>query len=338
MEWGIIGAGLIGGKRAAALAALGQGISAVADSDGPRAAELASKYGAKPFSSWKKVTRSGETGAVVVATTHDVLSEITVDALEHGKHVLVEKPAGRNPAEVMRIIEAEKKSGKCVGVGFNHRFHPAILEAKRICASEQFGKLRFMRARYGHGGRPGYEKQWRMVPAISGGGQLIDQGSHLIDLSRFFSGQELELKSASCKNYYWEAAAEDTASLTLESKSGVSSFLSTSCMQWKNLFSFELFFESAQVNIDGLGRSYGAETLTIYKMKPEMGPPDVEVRKFEGGDESFKAETADFIGKINGKPSLCATAQDAFASISLVASAYNLTGFYEQKKAALPVK
>ena len=175
VKWGIIGAGLIGGKRAAALASLGEKIAAVADVDAKRAEDLARQYSAAHFSDWKKITRDSAIDAVVVATTHTVLSEISVDALQHGKHVLVEKPAGRNPAEVLAIIEAQKKSGKQVAVGFNHRFHPAIMEAKRICDSGKYGKLLYMRARYGHGGRPGYEKEWRFNPKISGGGQLIDQ-------------------------------------------------------------------------------------------------------------------------------------------------------------------
>jgi len=322
MRWGIIGAGLIGGKRAAALEALGETVVAVADVDAVRASGLAGKYGASSHADWKEVTRADGIDAVVVATTHDWLSPISIDALLHGKHVLVEKPAGRNPEEVRAILDAEKKSGRIVCVGFNHRFHPALAKAREICASGEYGRLLYMRARHGHGGRPGYEKEWRFNPSLSGGGHFIDQGSHLIDLSRFFAGEEFALKYAMCRNYFWHAPVEDTALVLLESKGGVSATLFTSCVQWKNLFSFEIYLERAQMNIDGLGRSYGTETLTIYKMRPDMGPPDVETQRFEGEDESFKAETADFIAKINGKPSLCATAQDALASISIVAAAY----------------
>lgn len=322
MKWGIVGTGLIGTKRALALSQLGETIVSVANLHEGKAKALADTYGIGYSLDYKSVTRNPGIEAVVVATTHDALSEISVDALMHGKHVLVEKPAGRNPAEVQKIADAEKKSGKCVSVGFNHRFHPAMLAAREIRLSDKYGQLKFMRARYGHGGRPGYNEEWRFNPEISGGGQLIDQGSHLIDLSRFFSGMDMPLAYGFRRNYFWKAPVEDTGLLVLEGKGGPSAFLSTSCLQWKNLFSFELFFERAQVNIDGLGKSYGVETLTVYKMKPEMGPPDVEIRKFEGEDASFKAETADFIGKINGKPSLGATTQDALASISTVAGAY----------------
>ena len=224
------------------------------------------------------------------------------------------------------IIEAQEKGGKKVCVGFNHRFHPALARAREICASGKYGKLLYMRARHGHGGRPGYEKEWRFDPELSGGGHLIDQGSHLIDLSRFIAGEEFALRYAMCKNYFWHAPTEDTALVVLESKRGASATLFTSCVQWKNLFSFELFFERAQVNIDGLGRSYGTETLTVYKMKAEMGPPDVEVEKFEGEDGSWKEEICDFLGKIKGKPSRCGTAEDALASITIINEGYRMSG------------
>ncbi|OIO20675.1 hypothetical protein AUJ17_04970 [Candidatus Micrarchaeota archaeon CG1_02_47_40] len=325
MKWGIIGAGLIGKKRALALSELGEEILLVSDLDLAKADSLAKECNARSSSNWKEVARSREIDAVIVATTHDFLSKITVESLKHGKHVLVEKPAGRTPSEVKKIIRAQEKSGHKVCVGFNHRFHPAVLEAKKICDLAPFGHLLYMRARYGHGGRPGYEKEWRFNPQVSGGGQLIDQGSHLIDLSSFFAGKPMSLSYSLCKNYFWKAQAEDTSVLVLESDKGNSAVLQTSCTQWKNLFSFEIFFERAQLNIDGLGGSYGTETLTIYKMKPEMGPPDTEIKKFEGADTSFKSEISDFISLINGKPSICANAGDALASISIISRAYKKT-------------
>lgn len=326
MRWGIIGAGLIGGKRAAALKAVGETVAAVADLDGKRAAELAAPHGASSSSDWRAVTADPSIEAVVVATTHDALSPISVDALKHGKHVLVEKPAGRTPSEVEAIAQAAQAAGKSVAVGFNHRFHPAILEAARLSREKPYGRLMYMRARYGHGGRPGYEKEWRFKPEVSGGGQLIDQGSHLIDLARLFAGGDLRLAHSVVANHYWKAPAEDTGHLLLIGAGGVDANLSTSCATWKNLFSFELYFERAQANIDGLGRSYGTETLTLYKMKPEMGPPDTEVRKFEGADESWALEIKDFLGRIRGLPAHGASISDAHASLSIVAEAYRRAG------------
>jgi predicted dehydrogenase len=326
MEWGIIGAGLIGAKRASSLSSLGEKVAAVADVAPERASLLAKDYGCTHFSDWKKVTRDKSIGAICVATTHDALSAISVDALLHGKHVLVEKPGGRNPEEVKEIADAERKSGMKVCVGFNHRFHPAISKARQVVESGKHGKFLYMRGRYGHGGRPGYDKEWRFNPEISGGGQLIDQGSHLIDLSRFITGEKFSLAFSDLRNYYWHAKSEDTATVLLEANGGGTCLLQTSCVQWKNLFSLEIFLERAQVNVDGLGKSYGTETLTIHRMRPEMGPPETVVEKFEGDDGSFRAETEDFIRWIGGKRGMCAGTADALASISIVAEAYARKG------------
>src|SRR5205807_4165855 len=125
---------------------------------------------------------------IIVATTNDKLAPVTLAAVNAGKHVLVEKPAARNAGELEPVVAAAKRAGVLVKVGFNHRFHPAFLKAREIVDSGALGPLMFLRARYGHGGRLGMEKEWRGDPQIAGGGEMLDQGVHLIDLSRWFLG------------------------------------------------------------------------------------------------------------------------------------------------------
>ena len=135
--------------------------------------------------------QADDVDAVVVATTHDVLSPVALAAVDAGKHVLVEKPAARCARELEPVAAAAARTGAICKVGFNHRFHFAFRKAREIVDSGSLGPLFYVRGRYGHGGRLGYEKEWRMNPAISGGGELIDQGMHLIDLSRWFLGRFL---------------------------------------------------------------------------------------------------------------------------------------------------
>ena len=164
---GIVGCGLIGRKRAGALA--GASLTACTDVVPERAYELASARGAKVHSSWRDLVRDPEVDVVIVATPNDQLAPVAAGAIAAGKHVMLEKPAGRTAAEVRQLLNLARQHRRKVRVGFNHRYHPAFLEARRIIDSGVAGELMFIRARYGHGGRVGYEKEWRADPKLSGG-------------------------------------------------------------------------------------------------------------------------------------------------------------------------
>ena len=188
MRLAIVGCGLIGRKRLQALTQEDE-LAVTADLVLDRAQALASlRPGAIATADWREAVARPDVDAVIVATTNDFLAPVTAASIEAGKHVLAEKPAGRKPGEVRPLIEAARARGVCVQIGFNHRYHPAIRKAREICDAGLLGPLMFIRARYGHGGRPGYDKEWRADPQISGGGELLDQGVHLIDLAGWFLG------------------------------------------------------------------------------------------------------------------------------------------------------
>lgn len=171
----IIGCGAMGRKRAAALAE--SQLVACADNDLTRAEQLARSTGnCSAFSDWRKAVERNDVDLVVVATPHNSLAQIARGAIEAGKHVLVEKPAARNVNELQPLILLAAERNVLVRVGFNHRYHRAFRQARQIVDSRTLGPLMFLRARYGHGGRIGYEKEWRAKPELSGGGELIDQG------------------------------------------------------------------------------------------------------------------------------------------------------------------
>src|SRR6478672_3339326 len=176
---GVIGCGAVGRRRAGALA--GATLTACVDVDPARARALAQPYGAQVLNRFEDVVQSRDVDVVVVSTTNSGLASVATAALEAGKHVLVEKPAARSVFEIDGIIAAAAKSKKLVRVVFNHRYHPALLQARRIVDAGTIGPLMFVRGHYGHGGRPGYESEWRADITQSGGGELIDQGVHLID-------------------------------------------------------------------------------------------------------------------------------------------------------------
>ena len=287
---GIIGCGLIGNKRAKAL--VGHELVYVADLNESLAKKLADEYKCKYTTNYQDLIQS-EVDIVIVSTSNNMLIPIALDAASHGKHLLLEKPGARNPAEMKKLMDAIDGTDIKVKIGFNHRYHPAMIKAKEIIDTGKYGEIMFIRARYGHGGRVGYDKEWRASKEISGGGELLDQGCHLIDLGTMFLGEFSEAFGFAQK-YFWDMEVEDNGFALLKTSKGQIMQMHASWTDWKNIFSFEIMCKTAKIDINGLGRSYGTETLTLYKMKPEMGPPDKEIFTFEGEDNSWNLEFSDF--------------------------------------------
>lgn len=292
MHVGIIGCGLIGYKRAESLPT--GYLKAVADLSIDRADNLAKMYpGVDAYSDWHDVIGRKDIDLVIVSTTNDWLAPVTLAAVNAGKHVLVEKPAARNFRELDPVIRAAEDNGVKVTVGYNLRFHPAFLKAYSIVKKGELGSLMYTRGRYGHGGRIGYENEWRADLKISGGGELLDQGVHLIDLSRWFMGDFSKIQG-SVHTYFWNMPVEDNGFMHLGNEEGQVAWLQVSCTEWKNLFSYEIFCKKGKVQIDGLGGSYGTERLTCYRMHPWMGPPETTIWEYPFPDISWKTEFDDF--------------------------------------------
>jgi predicted dehydrogenase len=258
---------------------------------------------------------------VIVATINSTLAEISAAAIRTGKHVIVEKPAGISVREIDELVALEKKHGVCVRVGFNHRFHPAFIKAREIFDSGAMGELMFIRARYGHGGRIGYDREWRADPKLAGGGELVDQGIHLIDLARWFLG-DFEKVDGHVATYFWDMPVDDNAFLNLQTAKGQTAWLHVSCTEWKNLFSFEIYGRHTKLHIDGLGGSYGVEKLFHYQMKPEMGIPDTKVYEFPGPDESWKTEMDKFEEDIQSKRTPDAGLAEVRSALQVVETIY----------------
>lgn len=326
MNVGIVGAGLIGNKRANALPQDCR-LTAVADISVERAEKLAAQFGARVETGWETLIHSKDVDAVLVSTTNDVIPVCAAAALQAGKHVLIEKPGGRTPKELRALADVARKSSSLLRVGFNHRFHPALQEAKKLVDSKEDGPLMYIRARYGHGARVGYEKEWRGNPKLGGGGELLDQGVHLIDLCRWIGG-EFDLQFGHAQTFFWNMPVEDNGFLVLRSPDQKrSAFLHASCTEWKNLFDFEVFVRNAKMEVWGLGGSYGTEELRYFKMKPEMGPPDITITPFAGPDLSWQLEFEAFQKEIQGQRTHIGRIEDAVKAVEIVYSTYSNSGY-----------
>jgi len=316
----IIGCGRVGQRRAQHLA--GARLVHCVDLDPQRAASVAALGGGcASGSDWREPLRRAEVDAVIVATPQDAQVEIVRAAVTAAKHVLVEKPAARAAAELHGLPQLAARHGVRVRVGFNHRYHRAFRQARQLVDAAALGPLLFVRGRYGHGGRPGYASEWRAQAQRSGGGELLDQGVHLIDLARWFLGEFVEVDGFA-HTYFWDMPVEDNGFMLLKTASRQVAFLHASCTEWKNTFSFELFGRDGKLQVDGLGGSYGVERLTWYRMLPGMGPPETTVWEYPMADDSWSTELAEFAEDIRRGREPAVGLQDAIAALTVVGRIY----------------
>jgi predicted dehydrogenase len=320
LKVGVIGCGRIGAKRAEALSPRDV-LTGCCDVDPAAADAFAARHGCVACTTPEQLLALAPE-VVVIATVHDQLAPLVESSLAAGAHVLVEKPAGVSVAQVEHLIACQHAAGRLVKVGFNHRFHAGIARAVEEVHSGRHGELLHVRARYGHGGRPGYDREWRVRPRCSGGGELVDQGMHLLDLSNWLAGP-LPVHSALLRTQFWDAEVEDNAALLLGdggSRRDPWALLHVSWTEWKNLFSLEVYCTTAKLQVDGLVRSYGAQRLRIYRMGPALGPPALEQIDYADEDRSWAAEWEHLAGAIvtmDGRPLLgdLQSARDAWEQV-----------------------
>jgi predicted dehydrogenase len=321
----IVGCGLIGRRRATTLPA--GSLKQVFDIQSDRALEVARLHpNCVSVTNLDDLLHSESVHAVIVSTANHALAPITLAAVRAGKHVLVEKPGGIASAQLAEIESAAATTGSLVRIGYNHRFHPAFLKIRELMRTETLGEIMFLRARYGHGGRVGYEREWRADPKLSGGGELIDQGVHLVDLAEMFLGQFTQVEGHAA-TAFWDMPVDDNAFLSLRTAQGKTAWLHVSCTEWKNLFSFEIYFRHAKLQVDGLGGSYGVERLTYYRMLPEMGPPETVIYEFPRGDESWAFELNEFLEDIRLRRPPSPGLAEGKRTLEIVETIYRKSGY-----------
>ena len=259
---------------------------------------LASQFGCESGADWQSVIARDDIDAVIVTTPPYVHAEISIAALESGKHVLCEKPLSKTLDEAEGMVGAAKASGRVLKCGFNHRHHPAVLEARQRFERGDFGRPISGRCRYGICGRPGYENEWRADPVRAAGGQYAEQGVHAIDLFRWFLGELSEVSCMTSTGYFTDQPLEDNGMAIFRAVNGALAMLHASLTQWENLFSFEILGDEGYFSVDGLGATYGTETLSIGK-RDFTAPFQDHVIQYRGGDTSWQSEWNEFKAAIS---------------------------------------
>ncbi|KPD11777.1 Gfo/Idh/MocA family protein [Phaeobacter sp. 11ANDIMAR09] len=268
---------------------------------------------------------------IICSVPNMMIPDVVCEALARGKHVFSEKPPGRNSSDVRRMQNAESAhAGQVLKFGFNHRVHDAIEEAKKVIDVGTMGDLYFMRGVYGKAGGENYAQNWRNDPALSGGGILIDQGIHMLDLFQMFAGRFTSVQSFVQRKFWTEVPVEDNAFALMKNADGVVASVHSSATQWQHTFRLELYLRNGLISIDGIlsaSGSYGAEVLTMALNRPDRdgnpspNPESQEIRFTE--DKSWDKEVAEFYDAIaHGKPLRCGTSQQALDVMLLVEAIY----------------
>ena len=346
LKIGIIGCGLIGHKRGKVIRDEPLcTFSCASDVVLSNANTLVKEYGdgqIRAYQDWHAMLDREKLDIIVVATPNKYLKEITLNAAQKKIHILCEKPLGRNLADSVEMVEAAKKNKVFLKTGFNHRHHPAIWKAYAMVKEGTIGEIYYARCIYGHGGRPGYEKEWRANREICGGGELLDQGVHVVDLFRWFLG-DFEEVFGTLSTYSWDMEVEDNAFALFKTAKGQTASMHTSWTQWKNRFSFEIYGEAGYLIVEGLGGSYGTETLKIGKKRKAGGstaiggpstmsnqlncqytggPPDEEVIEFPGPDISWGEEWKEFMAAMREGRETLGSGQDGLEANRMIEAVY----------------
>jgi len=322
MQVGLIGSGLQGWRRASALdRASGDRLVIAADTDFAAAQRLAAQFGCEATEDWREVVEDRTVEAVLVCTPPHVHSPICVASLEASKHVLCEKPLGRNPEEAESIVQTAQRNGARLKCGFNYRHFPGIRQARLWYDQGCIGEAMYVRCHHGIGGRPGYEQEWRARSEISGGGELMDQGLHVLDLARWFLG-DFSQALGFLGTYYWNVAPlEDNVFAILRTASGKTASLHVSWTQWKNLFSFEIFGRDGYIVVDGLGGSYGTQRASLGK-RDLTAPFRQELIEYRGRDGSWVEEWKEFKAAIAEGREPLGNGHDGFQAVCLAYAIY----------------
>lgn len=322
MRVAIIGAGLQCRRRGPVVKdAPGARLVTIASKTPEHAEAMARQLGCESNRTWEEAVRRDDVDIVFVCTPPHVHAEISIAAMRAGKHVLCEKPLCRTIAEAEQILAVTRQTGRKLKCGFNHRHHPAIAEAKRLLDRGDLGRPLFARCRYGICGRPGFEKEWRADPNQAAGGQFIEQGTHAIDLFRWFLGEVTEVACMTSRQYFTAQPLEENGMALFRMASGAAASLHTSFTEWKNQFSFELFGENGYGKVEGLGASYGTEKLYIGKRDFDA-PFQDRVVEYRGGDVSFRDEWKEFASAIQQNRQPPGNGEDGAAALRIALAAY----------------
>ncbi|MEM6603039.1 MAG: Gfo/Idh/MocA family oxidoreductase [Pseudomonadota bacterium] len=325
MQYGIIGYGKMGIIRHNALKNIGAGTATKIYEVNP-----VTEHQELCVDNYEDILNDSSIDAVIICTPNFLNKKLTIEALKKGKHVFCEKPPAFNATEMQDIIQVEKTSNKVLCYGFNHRHHGGSSKMSELIKTGNYGRILWMRGRYGKSVDEDYFKGWRSDPSLSGGGILLDQGIHMLDLFLQIGGQFDDVK-AFVSNLYWNMPGieDNVFAIMRNSQTGMCASLHSTMTQWRHLFSFEIFLEKGYMVLNGLktpSGTYGSEMLTVAKNRSQAPAATWEdEEKFEYDvDHSWEIEMKNFLKMINSKSTpLFKDSHEALKVMQLIDDIYN---------------
>lgn len=326
---GIVGVGRVGRRRAECTARHPDLVlTAICDTQ----PQCQNDYpGVTFYDDWRDLVADPAIDVVFACAYNALAPEVVCAALAAGKHVFCEKPPGRGVDDVRRMIDAERAAGdRRLKFGFNHRYHYSVIEAKALIDSGRYGRVLWARGIYGKCGSLQFETEWRSNHDIAGGGILLDQGIHMLDLCRYFCGDFQHVQSL-ITTAYWNIPLEDNAFVILSNDAGQVASVHSSATFWKHRFELEICLEDGFINLSGIlssTRSYGEEKMTFARKQFEdttraLGRPREETVLFDT-DDSWQLEVDDFVDAIRqNRPIASGHSHDALRVMELIEEAYS---------------
>jgi len=331
---GIAGYGVVG-KRRRHFIDLHPGLKTVAVCDRTFDDEGSFADGVRYSRSYDRLLKE-DLDLLFVCMTNDMAAEVTIAGLQRGLHVFCEKPPGRNLDDIARVIEVERGVPQVrLKYGFNHRYHDSVRDALRLIRSGELGRVINLRGVYGKSAIITFQQNdWRSKRALAGGGILLDQGIHMVDMMRLFAGDFVDVHSF-VSNDFWHHDVEDNAYALMRTADGVVAMLHSSATQWRHRFHLEIALSEGTIVLSGIlsgSKSYGAETITVaYKSANDAGDPR-EITTRYNQENSWRDEVADFYHCVaNGLPVIEGSSLEAFKSMHLVYRIYCADAEWRQR-------
>ncbi len=321
---GIAGYGVVG-KRRRHFVAEHPSLEMAAVCDRTFGGEGALADGVRYFSHYHRLLQE-RLDLLFVCLTNDIAPEVTIAGMEKGLHVFCEKPPGRDLADIARVIACERRHPKLkLKYGFNHRYHHSVRDALGIVERSELGRVLNMRGAYGKSKMESFDSDWRTKRALAGGGILLDQGIHMVDMMRLFAGDFRDVHSF-VSNAHWKHDVEDNAYALMRTSDGVVAILHSSATQWRHRFHLEIALERGTIILSGIlsgSKSYGAETITVaYADENDGGDPREQTTRYNR-DDSWRDEIFEFAETVlEDKPVLVGSSMEALKTMHLVYRIY----------------